>query len=378
VAIPLCPGKDEQFIDAGHHRSALGRSNYSNATPSREVEQSLVAQNMQSTNHRVLVHAEYRRQVYCRGKTFALSSLAVSDGSTNLGGHLIVQCDRFIFVDFECLHRTSMNSTIRRAEKGRPMIITPTRQHEIGETTEPAELLIREARAASRRRRQRDLAVVIAAMVATVTGFLAAGNNGPPKHVNTPVNTEPKTGAAAKTSPYPATLKMRRGMYEGGIDVQVRALPWGTILPATQLRWIEIKSPIASVEWGVWRVNGDGGLFPVRSIDGGAHWRAAGPMLATDWVGGGIYFVNKVIPDGPSAIVMVSNAVIDVSTDRGRHWYQYLNPASDWIISNETVSVSIGIRIRPFPDGDLPKASYATYVLNDTRHEWVRTGQSVR
>ena len=258
------------------------------------------------------------------------------------------------------------------------MIITPTRQPEVGENTEPAELLIKEARAASRRRRRRVFAVAIAAMVATVTGFLAAGNNGPPKHVNTPANTEPKTVAAAKTSPYPATLKMRHGMYEGGIEVQVNALPWGTILPAAQLRWIEIKSPIASVEWGVWRENGDGGLFPVRRIDGGAHWRAAGPMLATDWVGGGIYFVNKAISDGPSAVVMVSNAVIDVSTDGGRQWYQYLNPASDWIISSQIFSVSIGIRIRPFTSGDLPKGSYATYILNDTRHEWVRTGQSVR
>lgn len=378
MAIPLCPGKVEQFIDAGHHRPALGRSNYSNATPSREVEQSLVAEDMQCTDHGVLVHAEYRRQVYCRGETFALSSLAVSDRPTNLGGHLIVQCDRFIFVDFECLHRTSINGTIRRAERGRPMIITPTRQHEVGETTEPAELLIREARAASRRRRQRVLAVVIAATVATVTGFLAAGNNGPSKHVNTSVNTEPKTVAAAKASPYPATLKMRRGMYEGGIGVPVRVLPWGTILPSKQLRWIEVKSPKSGVEWGVWRVNGDGGLFPVRSIDGGVHWRAAGPQLANAWVGGGIYFVSKVISFGPSAVVMVSNAVIDVSTDGGRQWYQYLNPDSDWIISGQAVSVSIGIRIHPFPNGNLPKGSYATYVLNHTRHEWVRTGQSVR
>jgi hypothetical protein len=128
----------------------------------------------------------------------------------------------------------------------------------------------------------------------------------------------------------------------------------------------------------VWQENGEAGSFPVRSIDGGAQWRAAGPQLATDWVGGGIYFVNKVISDGPSAVVMVSNAVIDVSTDGGRQWYQYLNPASDWIISSEIVGVSIGIQIRPFPDGNLPKGSDATYVLNDTRHEWVRTGQSLR
>ncbi|HUZ40255.1 MAG TPA: hypothetical protein VMU68_02545 [Acidimicrobiales bacterium] len=257
------------------------------------------------------------------------------------------------------------------------MIITPTSPPELGDTTDPAELLIKEARAASRRRRQRVVAVVIVVLAATLTGFLAAGNHGPPKSVNTPVNTEPNSVAGAKSSPYPATLKMRHGMYEGGFDVPVDALPWGTVLPAAQSRGIEIRSSGAAGEWGVWRENGDGGLFPVRSFDGGVRWRAAGPLLASDWVGGGIYFVNRVIPEGPSSVVMVSNAVIDVTTDGGRHWYQYLNTASDWIISGQAVNGGVGLRIRPFPDGNLPKESYATYVLNDTRHEWDRTGQSL-
>lgn len=165
-------------------------------------------------------------------------------------------------------------------------------------------------------------------------------------------------------------------MYEGGFDVR-SPLHWGTALPAAESRWIDVKSPTATVEWGVWRVDGVGGLFPVRSLDGGIHWMAAGSQLADDWVGGGIYYPNKVISDGPTSVVIVSNAVIDVTANGGRHWYQYLNPDGDWIISGQTVSVSIGIRIRPFPDGDLPKGSYATYVLNVARHEWVRTSESV-
>jgi hypothetical protein len=255
--------------------------------------------------------------------------------------------------------------------------IAPTRPREVVETTVPAELLIKEARAASRRRRRRVVAVVIAVLATTVTGFVAAGNSGPPKHVGTPVNTEPRSIVGAKAS-FPATLKMQHGMYEGGFDVHVRGLPWGTRLPAGQARWIKVKSPIASVEWGVWRDNGDGGLFPVRSTDGGVQWTAAGPQLANAWVGGGIYFVNRVISDGPTSVVMVSNAVIDVTTDGGRQWYQYLNGASDWIIVGQPVSVSIGLRIRFIPDGKFSKRGYATYVLNDTRHEWVSTGQSVR
>jgi hypothetical protein len=254
------------------------------------------------------------------------------------------------------------------------MIITSTSEPKVGEMTDPVELLIREAHAASRRRRLRVLAVVIAVLATTLTGFLVTGNSGPAKRANTPANTEAKSVAGTKAS-FPATLKMRRGLYDGGSDNP--ALPWGTAVPAAQSRWIKVKSSGPIDEWGVWRPNGDGGLFPVRSNDGGAHWAAAGPQLATDWVGGGIYYVNKVIAEGPSSVVMVSNAVIDVTTDGGRHWFQYLNPASDWIISAQSVSVSIGLRIHMFPNGQFTKRGYATYVLNATRHEWVRTGLSL-
>ena len=256
------------------------------------------------------------------------------------------------------------------------MTVTSTREPEVGEAPSGAELLIREARVASRRRRYRILGVVIAVLALALTGFLVIGNHGPTKSSRTTTNSEPRSVGGARSSPYPATLKMQRGMYEGGIDVHIRSLRWGTAIPAAQSRWIEVKSPRAIVEWGVWRVDGVGGLFPVRSVDGGVQWVAAGPQLANAWVGGGIYFVNKVLSEGPKSVVMVSNAVIDVTTDGGRHWFQYLNPASDWIINEQPVSVSIGIRIRPFPDGNLPKGSYATYVLNPTHHEWVRTAMS--
>jgi hypothetical protein len=257
------------------------------------------------------------------------------------------------------------------------MTITSTRQPDVSEASVPIELLIREARAASRRRRFRFLVMATAALAVALTVSLAGGTHGPTKASSSATKSQPASAGGARLSLYPATLKMRSGMYEGGFNVHVRSLPWGTTLPASQLRWIEIKSSKATVQWGVWRVNGDGGLFPVRSTDGGVRWTAAGAQLANAWVGGGIYFPNKVISDGPTSVVFVSNAVIDVTTDGGRAWFQYLNGASDWIISGQPVSVSVGLRIRPFPDGDLPKGSYATYVLNTARREWVRTSESV-
>jgi hypothetical protein len=180
--------------------------------------------------------------------------------------------------------------------------------------------------------------------------------------------------AGASPSLYPATLKMQHGLYEAFAS---RALPWETILPAAESRWVTLKSSGAVDQWGVWKEHGEAGQLPVRSTDGGAHWMAAGPQLASDWVGGGIYYVTKVISEGKSSVVMVSNAVIDVTTDGGRQWYQYLNTASDWIISAQVVINGIGLHVRPFPDGNLSKGSYAIYVLDVTHHEWLRTRQSV-
>ena len=58
---------------------------------------------------------------------------------------------------------------------------------------------------------------------------------------------------------------------------------------------------------------------------------AAGPHLVTDWVGGGIDYVNKVIAEGPTSTVMVKIMPSSMlTTDGGRHWYQFLYPASDW------------------------------------------------
>lgn len=133
------------------------------------------------------------------------------------------------------------------------------------------------------------------------------------------------TAVGAASSPYPAKLMMQRGLTESAMG---RALPWGTKLSAAQSHWVTLSSPPyrgSTFRWGVWRKGGGPSQFPVRSSDGGAIWMAAGPQIASDWAGGGIYFVDRVIWESPTSVVMVSNAVIDVTTDGGHHWYQYLN-----------------------------------------------------
>lgn len=180
--------------------------------------------------------------------------------------------------------------------------------------------------------------------------------------------------AAASSSPYPARLRMKAGLLFS--TTAYKPLPWGTVLTAAQARWVKFKSLGPKYRWAVWEDDGHGGQFPVRSTDGGAHWTAAGPQLANDWAGGGIFYVMKVIAESSSSVVMVSNAVIDVSTDGGHRWYQYLNAASDWTMSSYAVSGGIGLRVSSTAY-KVPKGSHAFYVLDVAHHTWYRTGQSL-
>ena len=181
--------------------------------------------------------------------------------------------------------------------------------------------------------------------------------------------------AGAASSPYPATLTMQRGLTESAAG---HALPWGTTLTAAQDRRVTFRSSGPTYRWGVWKENGGPAQFPVRSVDGGARWTAVGPQLATDWVGGSLYFVSKVIANSSSSVVMVSNSVIDVTTDGGHQWYQYLNTADNWSIAAHAVSGGgIGLRVSPASYATLPKASYALYVLDVAHHQWRCTSQSL-
>jgi hypothetical protein len=179
----------------------------------------------------------------------------------------------------------------------------------------------------------------------------------------------------AAASPYPATLVMQRGLTE---SAAVRPLPWGTELPSSQIKWITIRSSGPGVEWGVWKQNGGPPEFPVRSLDRGVHWKAAGPLLATDWAGGGIFMVNRVIAESPWAVVIVSNAVIDVTTNKGLVWYQFVNGNDNWSIKSYPKQAGrIAIRVGPASYANLPKRSFAIYALDAVDHRWVQVKQTL-
>ena len=178
-------------------------------------------------------------------------------------------------------------------------------------------------------------------------------------------------------SPYPATLPMSRGLTFSNMS---HHLAWGTALAAAQVRWVKLKDgrPDDS-EWGVWDPSGYPNTYPVRSTDGGATWTAAGPQLASDWAGGGIFYVTRVIAESSTAVVMVSDATIDVTVDGGHQWYQYTNGAGGWTMTPCSAAAgSICLRISPAHGTMLlPRASYADYLLDVAHHSWHRIWQTL-
>ena len=177
--------------------------------------------------------------------------------------------------------------------------------------------------------------------------------------------------AGYDTPPYPAILRSQPGLTESATG---HNLPWGTRLTAAQSLTVTFKASGPTYSWGVWGAPTGAGQFPVRSNDGGAHWNAAGPQLAADWAGGSLYYVTRVFPERSDAVVMESFSIIDVSTDGGRQWYQYLNAAANWAITPYVVTGGgVGLRVGPASWATLPKQSYALYALNVGNHQWHRT-----
>lgn len=185
----------------------------------------------------------------------------------------------------------------------------------------------------------------------------------------------PVAAASAASSPYPASLTMRSGL---ALSSTGRGLPWGAVLPVAQSRWVTLATSGSRVRWGVWREDGGPAQFPVRSTDDGARWAAAGPQLSSDWAGGSLYEVTRVTAESPSSVVMASDSVIDVTTDAGHQWYQYVHPAANWSITASPMRGTIGLRVAPARGASLPRGSYAVYVLDVADHRWRRTGLSTR
>jgi hypothetical protein len=72
---------------------------------------------------------------------------------------------------------------------------------------------------------------------------------------------------------------------------------------------------------GVALANPGSAQYPALSVDGGRIWRIAGPQLHVD-AADGAEAVAYVGIDTPSTFFAYGSSVVDVTTDRGRTWWE--------------------------------------------------------
>jgi hypothetical protein len=242
------------------------------------------------------------------------------------------------------------------------------------------DVVFKEARRRARRRRGVAMALVLSAVLAALELGSFGGRGAPGQRASSPHERATKvlaatTRARGVVSPYPAVLSMTPGLLFSKDDTFVRR---GSVLTASESRSVTASSPATRVRWGVWRDVTT--QYPVRSLDAGSTWVVSGPGLASDWAGGSLYYVSRVITESATAVVMVSNSIIDVSTDDGLRWYQYLNASDNWNMSEHNSAEGvIGLRVGPdqWALNAFPKGSYALYRLDVAQHRWRRVSQHV-
>jgi hypothetical protein len=192
-------------------------------------------------------------------------------------------------------------------------------------------------------------------------------------------------GASATSSPFPATIKAH--LWNPKPGVMGPNLPFGArvILRGPQSRICEDVA-VAGVEWSVWCDLA--AQFPVVSTDGGRQWRVAGPLVASDWAGGSMFYVSKVTAYSAEVVAMTGAGVTDTTFDGGRTWFQFatsLSMVGAWKMS--IVRYEGGTGAKPYElvmhiidtaNGGTLRSGSATYITLNEGRTWVRLSELVR
>lgn len=303
TSVSLGPRVIEKFVDARHHRAALRCSHDSNAPTTSEVEQALVAKDVKSANDRVLVHLKNRRQVYCRRQTLTLKRFAFGDGPTDLRGHLFVEGNRVVLVNFRRLHSTILNSTIESVvSREIKMTMTPIRGTSPQTLPDPSELLIKEARQQMLRRRLRFVVAVLIVLVAAVAVWQGSGGTthpASPPRVNT---SGPQRGLPGGSSNLAAL-----GVLGGQSLAQV--VPFGL-----KTVWVSTANNVKST---------GGGQGIELTTNAGKSWKNVTPPGLG--VGGGTHSIHGFFALSPTRAWLLYGGIkgpqtIETTSDAGHHW----------------------------------------------------------
>jgi len=91
AAVAVLAREGQQFPGLGQYGAALRGTRNGDAPAAAELQQSLLAQQVQCPQHRVTVHSQHGRQVRGRGQSLPWPGLALGDSPPKLGGDLLMQ-----------------------------------------------------------------------------------------------------------------------------------------------------------------------------------------------------------------------------------------------------------------------------------------------
>jgi hypothetical protein len=151
LPVAIEPGELEELLRSLDHRTALGTARHRHPPPPPELEQTLVAEQPESAQHRVGIDLEDGGQVLGRRESFPRAGLPRRNGAAQFRCDLVMEGECLRAIDLDTQHDAMHSSTMKTETAGAP---------------QPAEVLIPEARQHQRTRyRRRGAAVVVVALV---------------------------------------------------------------------------------------------------------------------------------------------------------------------------------------------------------------------
>lgn len=103
----------QKLVDLEEYCASLWCANYTDAATSSEVEQPFLPQDMERSDHGVLVDPHDGSDIDGRREAFTRRRFSVGDGAADLGGYLLVQGQRLALVNLPDSDHTVLNSIIR-------------------------------------------------------------------------------------------------------------------------------------------------------------------------------------------------------------------------------------------------------------------------
>ncbi len=94
----------DQFSGARDDSTHFRRAGHGDTAPAPELQQTLIAKDSQGSKDSVGVDVEDRREVSRRWQTLTTAGLAVSDGTPEFRGDLVMQRDRFFGGQLDTQH----------------------------------------------------------------------------------------------------------------------------------------------------------------------------------------------------------------------------------------------------------------------------------